>query len=50
MHVDTAAHVRFMLSLSVPEVVGYARQHLAWCREQESDLGWRECYTAQRAA
>ena len=50
MHVDTAVHVRFMLSLSIPDVVAYTREHLAWCREQEDGLGWRECYSNDRAA
>ncbi len=50
MHVSTAKFVRFLLAMSVPEVVAYAEEHLAWCREQAADLGWRECYAQARAA
>ena len=50
MHTTTAAFVAFLLALSVGEVVGYAEEHLAWCRELEDGLGWRECYAAARAA
>lgn len=46
MHTSTAAFVTFLLGLSIDQVVAYAEQHLAWCRELEDGLGWRECYAA----